>query len=295
MITRAKSLRAALAGAAAWPPRAAPRVRIFERPDPAGRRRRTRAEPSALETRRGADEPVQRLAGGALDPRAQWWTRSSRRRSISWSTGAGGQPDRSPRPQRRWSRRRSSPGAQGRHALPQVGLRRGIGRQKYGAQFLGSLAQAAAVHLLRGRPDGQLRARLHRRHRRGVEQQRALADYRGTSWLPRTSPSAATPSSRRSRSPRSRPRSPPSRSSSNGIAKPEARAAGVRGRFGLAARHRQRAEPARQRHDAAAAAARSARRCRARARRDPRRPPPGDGGAARVRPAAHHAARRAAA
>ena len=69
-------------------------------------------------------------------------------------------------------------GARAGASLPQLELDAGIGRQKYGAQFLGPLAQAAAVHVFLGRPDrAATRFDFTGGISRGVEQQRALADY----------------------------------------------------------------------------------------------------------------------
>ncbi len=76
------------------------------------------------------------------------------------------------------ARRRSWWRRKRRRALPQIDSTAGIGRQKYGAQFLGPLAEAAAVHVFLGRRDrAATRSISPATSARSVEQQRALAEY----------------------------------------------------------------------------------------------------------------------
>jgi len=148
----------------------------FHRPEPpATKAYRTEPLPQTLG---GDGESAQRLVAGA-DPGEQWWTRFASPALDQLVQRALGANQTLAAAAAALDEAQQLVAARHGTALPQVELDAGVGRQKYGAQFLGPLPKpppftyfsiGPAVHYTLDYAGGISR---------GVEQQRALAEYRG--------------------------------------------------------------------------------------------------------------------
>ena len=148
----------------------------FHRPDPpATQAYRTEPLPQTLG---GGGEPAQRLVAGA-DPGAQWWTRFESpaldqlvQRALAANQTVAAAAAALDEAQELVTARSGT-------SLPQVELDAGIGRQKYGAQFLGPLPKPPPFTYFSVGPAVHYTLDFTGGISRGVEQQRALAEYRG--------------------------------------------------------------------------------------------------------------------
>jgi NodT family efflux transporter outer membrane factor (OMF) lipoprotein len=148
----------------------------FHRPEPpATQAYRTEPLPQTLG---GDGEPAQRLVAGA-DAGAQWWTRFKSpaldqlvQRALAANQTVAAAAAALDEAQELVAARRGT-------SLPQVELDAGIGREKYGAQFLGPLPKPPPFTYFSVGPAVHYTLDFTGGISRGVEQQRALAEYRG--------------------------------------------------------------------------------------------------------------------
>jgi NodT family efflux transporter outer membrane factor (OMF) lipoprotein len=148
----------------------------FHRPEPpATQAYRTEPLPQNLG---GEGEPAQHLVAGA-DPGAQWWTRFESpaldqlvERALAANQTVAAAAAALDEAQELVTARSGA-------SLPQLELDAGIGRQKYGAQFLGPLPKPPPFTYFSVGPAVHYTFDFAGGISRGVEQQRALAEYRG--------------------------------------------------------------------------------------------------------------------
>ena len=136
-----------------------------------------RAEPLP-QTLGGEGEPVQRLIAGA-DPGTQWWRGFESpaldqlvQRALSANQSVAAAAAALDEAQQLVKARSGA-------SLPQVDLDVGLGRQKYGAEFLGPLPKPPPFTYFAVGPSVHYTLDFTGGISRGVEQQRALAEYRG--------------------------------------------------------------------------------------------------------------------
>jgi NodT family efflux transporter outer membrane factor (OMF) lipoprotein len=148
----------------------------FHRPEPpATQAYRTEPLPQTLG---GDGEPVQRLMAGT-EPGAHWWTRFESpaldqlvQRALAANQTVAAAAAALDEAQELVTARRGT-------SLPQVELDAGIGREKYGAQFLGPLPKPPPFTYFSVGPAVHYTLDFTGGISRGVEQQRAVAEYRG--------------------------------------------------------------------------------------------------------------------